>query len=207
MFEKFDTLPTEEEVQKILAKEADQKYRESQARESSRYLSMASHWIVSAWEIMQNIGKLREGESLVVTRRGNGGEMYRGMVKTEKLEKVPGKVPGRSASNLDRAEYHYGKFLRSKDWNETAGISTGFTHAWISAVKLAKQTCKHPLVVEFMDYAEKNPELITHEITQNSFKNKVHILFATKVGVKIAINEFGRLLWHQGSDGIIVEVK
>jgi hypothetical protein len=191
----------DKDAAKRLAKEADALWQEKKAREDSRYLAKASQWIVSAWEILMLIGKLKPGQVLVVDSEGN---IRRGIVSEERLKKfqlLPQKAPKRIPSNLDGAEFEY-KSLVGKSYDEMPAVSTGFSHKWITTARKVKLVQETPLLDMFMEIAEAHPEKLFYETVEDFSGRKSTVFSLDGITTKVTVNEFGRMISYQDAHGI-----
>jgi hypothetical protein len=98
-------------------------YDDALAREESKKLSHMSRLIASTWDLLKLLAKLQPGQSIAIDYDGN---VFKGRVKTEKLQPLPHKFAvGRQVNPLD-----VGQFQHMRTSSSVSSPSPAFKNAW-----------------------------------------------------------------------------
>lgn len=182
MSESLNQIINEINLEKLHNNSLDKQFEENQARILSSKLAKVSKVLISLWELTAIIMKLKPGESIVID--GDSGDMFRGRVKTAKLQKMAEKVAGRTSLEIDSQGFHEYLVTRSSVFSPGNPLK----HTWEMHIKKAPKICGNPVVEIFEELLAQNKRKITKKFTSNSLGHNYVEISMEGIDIIIGIN-------------------
>lgn len=142
------------------------------------FLKKSSKALINSFELLKIFWSLKEGESIVIN---SNGTIFKGKVKTEKLNALPEIFAGKKDTSLDDMETQ--KYFNTKSFVNSP--STGFKNAWDSQMIKPPKESDSILGDSFLlalDFStEENIKVTDNYTDSNGFKYYIVELIKNKM--------------------------